>query len=77
MNDREETLMQTVTIKVRGMTCGGCVASVTRVLKAVSGVSDVAVTLRPGEAMVAFDPAKTTVPALQTAIKDAGYDIAE
>lgn len=68
--------MQTVTIKVEGMTCGGCVASVTRVLKAVPGVSDVAVTLRPGEATVAFDPARTGVPTLHAAIKDAGYDVA-
>ena len=41
------------------MTCGGCVASVTRVLKAVPGVADVAVTLTPGAAKVTFDPART------------------
>jgi len=68
--------METMTIKVKGMTCGGCVASVTRVLKAVPGVSDVAVTLQPGEAKVTFDPARTGVSTLQTAIKDAGYDVA-
>jgi copper chaperone len=69
-------MMETVAIKVKGMTCGGCVASVTRVLKAVPGVSDVAVTLHPGEAKVTFDPARTGVSTLQTAIKDAGYDVA-
>ena len=37
--------METITMNVNGMTCGGCVASVTRVLKAVPGVTDVAVTL--------------------------------
>ena len=40
--------METITMNVQGMTCGGCVASVTRVLKAVPGVTDVAVTLQPG-----------------------------
>ncbi len=40
--------METVSLNVQGMTCGGCVASVTRVLKAVPGVDDVAVTLQPG-----------------------------
>ena len=39
--------METITIDVKGMSCGGCVASVTRVLKSVPGVSDVAVTLTP------------------------------
>ena len=33
--------MQTITLNVDGMTCSGCVASVTRVLKAVPGVGDV------------------------------------
>ena len=42
--------METITMNVQGMTCGGCVASVTRVLKAVPGVTDVAVTLQPGAA---------------------------
>ena len=67
--------METVTLKVEGMTCGGCVASVTRVLKAVPGVDDAAVTLQPGEARVAFDPARTGVPALRAAIEDAGFDV--
>ena len=31
--------METITMNVKGMSCGGCVASVTRVLKAVPGVS--------------------------------------
>ena len=68
--------METVTLKVEGMTCGGCVASVTRVLKAVPGVDGVAVTLQPGEAKVAFDPVRTGVPALRAAIEGAGYDVA-
>jgi len=67
--------MENVTLKVQGMTCGGCVASVTRVLKSVPGVSEVAVTLQPGVAHVTFDPARTQAPALRAAIEDAGYDV--
>ena len=67
--------METITMKVDGMTCGGCVASVTRVLKAVPGVADVEVTLQPGAAKVTFDPARTGAPALRTAVEDAGYDV--
>jgi copper chaperone CopZ len=48
---------------------------VTRVLKAVPGVADVAVTLNPGAAKVTFDPARTAPPALRSAIEDAGYDV--
>ena len=67
--------METVSLNVQGMTCGGCVASVTRVLKAVPGVADVAVTLQPGVATVTFDPARTGSPALRGAIEAAGYDV--
>jgi copper chaperone len=67
--------METITMNVQGMTCGGCVASVTRVLKAVPGVRDVAVTLAPGAATVTFDPASTDAPALRAAVEDAGYDV--
>jgi copper chaperone len=67
--------METVTMTVQGMTCGGCVASVTRVLKAVPGVADVAVTLQPPAAKVTFDAAKTAPPALKEAIEGAGFDV--
>ena len=68
--------METVTLKVEGMTCGGCVASVTRVLKATPGVTDAVVRLDAGSATVTFDPARTSVPALKSAIEDAGYAVA-
>ena len=68
--------METVTLKVDGMTCGGCVASVTRVLKATPGVGDAVVRLDTRSATVTFDPARTSVPALTSAIEDAGYAVA-
>ncbi len=67
--------MDTVTLNVQGMTCGGCVASVTRVLKAVSGVGEVDVTLDSGTARVVFDPAKADIAKLKDAVEGAGYDV--
>ena len=67
--------METVSMTVKGMTCGGCVASVTRVLKALPGVGEVEVTLQPGAAKVSFDPARAAMPALRAAIEDAGFDV--
>ena len=69
--------METITMNVKGMTCGGCVASVTRVLKSVPGVAEVAVTLDPGAATVTFDSGRTSAPALRNAVEDAGYDVVE
>ena len=68
--------MENATLNVTVMTCQGCVASVTRVLKAVPGVSDVVVTLQPGTATVVYDATRTTLPVLKAAIEDAGYDVA-
>jgi len=67
--------METITMNVKGMSCGGCVASVTRVLKAVPGVNDVSVTLTPGAATVTYDPQSTDVAKLRGAVEDAGYDV--
>ena len=67
--------MEHATLNVTGMTCQGCVASVTRVLKAVPGVSEVTVELNPGTAKIAYDQSLATLPVLKAAIEDAGYDV--
>ena len=66
--------METTTIKVTGMTCGGCSGSVTRVLSELPGVAKAAVTLDPGQAVVDFDPAQVSREALCAAIDDAGFE---
>jgi copper chaperone len=66
--------MQTETMNVTGMTCGGCVSKVTQALKAVPGVGHVDVSL-PGKATVDFDEVLTSRERLQTAVKDAGYGV--
>ena len=68
--------METTKIAIEGMTCEGCVASVTRVLKALPGVDDVEVSLRGASASVRYDPARTGVGAMRAAIEDAGYGVA-
>jgi copper chaperone len=67
--------METTLLKIGGMTCGGCVSSVTRVLKRLPGVRDVKVSLETGEARVNHDPAQAGVAALKEAVTDAGYEI--
>ena len=67
--------MENVTLNVQGMTCQGCVGSVTRVLKATPGVTSVNVQLEPGRAEVGYDPARASVADLKRAIEDAGYAV--
>lgn len=66
--------METTTIEIKGMSCGGCTASVTKVLSELPGVTKVEVSLHPGQAVVEFDPAQVTRPALCAAIEEAGFE---
>jgi len=68
--------METTTLKIGGMTCMGCVSSVTRVLKAAPGVRDARVTLDPAQAVIEYDAAQTNPLQLKNAVENAGYDAA-
>ena len=69
--------MHTETLIVTGMTCGGCVDSVTRALVAVDGVHNVNVSLANKEAKIDFDETMTSTDKLANAIEKAGYEVAE
>lgn len=66
--------MQHITLNIDGMTCNGCVASVTKILQDVDGVASAEVSLADKRAKVAFDATKTSVDALIAAVEDGGYD---
>ena len=68
--------MEKTSFDVGGMSCGGCVANVTRVLEALPGVHHVNVTLQPGRANVDYDPARVKAEAFYDAVRNAGYDVA-
>ena len=66
--------METVRIKVGGMTCGGCVASVRRVVQALPGVASVDVSLERGEATVHYEASVASSMQITKAIETAGFD---
>ena len=61
------------TIKVKGMSCGGCRAGVENALKRVPGVVSVAVSLESAEAVVEFDENKAALKDLKAAVVKAGF----
>ena len=67
--------MQTETLKVTGMTCGGCTSTVTRTLKSMPGVDDVNVSLSAGEATVQYDEQVTSPDQMKSAVEGAGYGV--
>ena len=67
----------TVTIRVEGMHCGNCAASIKKKLKATAGVEDVSVSFEKKEAWVKFDDQKTTVAKLREVINSTGFKAVE
>ena len=64
--------MTVQTLDIQGMTCAACVRAVERAVSKVPGVSAVAVNLATEKALVTLDDS-VSVPALQKAVRDAGY----
>jgi copper chaperone len=64
----------TTKFTVDGMTCGGCVRSVTRVVSELAGVKSVDVSLSEKSANVEYDAAAVTPAAIVAAIEGAGFD---
>jgi copper chaperone len=61
------------TFTISGMSCGGCVNSVTRVLRAVPGIEPLKVEV--GRATVRIDPAQASADAAKRAIERAGFTV--
>jgi copper chaperone len=63
-----------VQLKVGGMTCQGCVRSVTKKLSGVAGVSSAAVDLTAGTANVDYDDSRAKVEDLIDAVEQIGFN---
>jgi copper chaperone len=62
------------TYVINGMSCGGCVNSLTRVLKTVPGIEPIKVEV--GKAEVRLDTDKVTGEAVRDAVERAGFELA-
>ena len=67
--------METLTINIKGMTCGGCVTSICKVLQPIKGVSSVEVSLEINRATISYDPAQAQPAQFKSAIEGAGFDV--
>jgi copper chaperone len=61
--------------QIEGMTCGGCVGSVERALKAIVGVETCSVVLATATASVRYDSKRVQPDVLRNAIEDAGFHV--
>ena len=66
---------QTLTLPVEGMTCASCVARVEKSLKKIPGVEVANVNLATEKVALTFDPTKTDLSQLASAVEEAGYKL--
>jgi len=67
--------MKTVTFRIEGMHCGGCVDTLKALLSAESGVHAAEVSLERGEARVLYDPKLADPERLAATIEKPGYRV--
>ncbi|MBW4623978.1 MAG: heavy metal translocating P-type ATPase [Brasilonema octagenarum HA4186-MV1] len=65
--------MDTLTLKLRGMSCASCARNVEQAIRSVPGVIDSNVNFGAEQASVKYDPRKTSLEKIQQAVEDAGY----
>lgn len=68
---------KTVTIKVEGMKCAKCSASVSKALKATEGVEEATVSSEKGEAVITYDDQKLNETKLREVINSTGFKVKE
>ncbi|MEO8140100.1 MAG: heavy-metal-associated domain-containing protein [Gemmatimonadota bacterium] len=64
--------MQTITMAISGMSCGGCVGTVRNALDAVPGAHAEVVAV--GSATISYDATRTSPEAIAQAVRDSGYE---
>jgi copper chaperone len=67
--------MEQITLPITGMTCDGCVKSVTRVLGGLRGVEKADVSLDQKQAVITYDATKVTVDDFHFVVKAAGFEV--
>jgi copper chaperone CopZ len=63
------------TFTITGMSCGGCVNSLTRVLKSVPGIEPI--TIEVGKAHLRLDADLVTSQVVRDAVERAGFEVAQ
>lgn len=65
--------MENATLKLRGMSCASCANTIEQAIRSVPGVNECVVNFGAEQASVTYDPQRTDIQALQSAVDEAGY----
>jgi len=68
--------METIKLKVDGMTCGGCSSRAEKLLIATDGIESVSVSHTENSATITFEPEKVSLDKVIDVIENAGFEVA-
>ena len=68
-------MIESVSLNVIGMKCGGCETNVTSKLQAIDGVFSVNASSKDKEVKVEFDTEKTSLAVIVDAVIEAGFSV--
>jgi copper chaperone CopZ len=67
--------METLTLNVTGMTCGGCESAVKRGLSRLDGIGEVTASHAEARVAVTFDPNRVTPDEIKARVGAMGYTV--
>lgn len=76
-HDNNVRANKSVVLKVEGMHCDGCEATIENKIKTIAGVDSVSANYKKGMASIAFDSTLAAETAFVNAIKSTGYKVVE
>src|SRR4028118_427023 len=65
--------MDTITFKLRGMSCASCASAIEEAIKSVPGVVECQVNFAMEQTTIQYDSKQTGLKEIQQAVDDAGY----
>jgi len=65
--------METLRLKLRGMSCASCARTIEEAIQGVQGVEESSVNFGAEQATVHYDPRRTNLEKIQEAVEEAGY----
>jgi Cu+-exporting ATPase len=65
--------MDTLTLKLRGMSCASCAKRIEKTILSITGVSECSVNFGAEQALVKYNPRKTNLKQIQSTVEEAGY----
>lgn len=69
--------METITLKINGIHCMGCVNRIEKIVSHLEGIETVQVDLDSKSATIQYDHNKIALNEIKEAIEDAGFEVEE